>query len=228
MKTRIIGIAGASAAGKSTLAKKLSTHYGCSVISADNYYKDLSHIPPAERNYDHPDSIDFDLMVAHLQMLQQGQSVDMPVYNFTSHSREKDKTIHIEPASHIIVEGILVLAHENLRKQFALKLFVKTDEGTCLLRRINRDIAERGRTLDSVIQQYEKTVRPMYEKFIEPSIVSADLIIQNDNSSCDFDISEVVTNMDKRLNGEKNTAIKFSLFPAVRQSTCDSERRLSL
>jgi uridine kinase len=145
----------------------------------DAYYKDLSGLPPPQRaevNFDHPHSLDSELLIAHVRLLQAGKPAELPVYNFATHSRT-DRTILISPRNVIIVEGILIFAEPELRKLFDVKIFVDTDSDIRFIRRLQRDISERGRTTDSVVQQYLKTVRPMHLEFVEPSKRYADVII---------------------------------------------------
>ena len=182
----IIAIAGASASGKSLIANtifnELKSDLGeakIAIISEDSYYKDQSDIPMEERiktNYDHPNSLDHELLITHLKALIDGQSVEIPQYCYTTHNRLPDTT-HIKPKKVIILEGILLLSTPELREQLHASIFMDTPLDICLLRRLARDVAERGRTMESVMQQYQKTVRPMYVQFIEPSKQHADIII---------------------------------------------------
>jgi len=181
-KVIIIGIAGASASGKSLLANTIVNELGTDqvvVISEDSYYKDHSDIPFEERtkiNYDHPNSMDHDLLHAHLLKLQEGNSVDIPIYNHSLHIRD-EKTRRIGEHVIIVLEGILLFVDPKLREMMDIRIFMETSLDICLMRRLKRDIKERGRTLDSVLKQYEETVRPMYLQFIEPSKRYADLIV---------------------------------------------------
>ena len=174
MNTIIIGIAGGTGSGKTSLAKGILGQYGegeVAVIEQDSYYNDLSHILYEERvnqNYDHPDSIDIDLFESHLQGLLNGESVAVPTYDFSAHVR-MDKTTLITPHHVIVVEGILTLHYSQLRDLFAIKIFVDTPADIRFIRRLTRDIHERGRTPESVNKQYLATVRPMHEQFVEPS-----------------------------------------------------------
>jgi len=178
----IIGISGASASGKSLLANTIVNELGSSqvvVISEDSYYKDHSDIPFEERaniNYDHPNSIDHELLCQHLMELQTGKSVHVPVYNHAQHIRSKE-TREIGQHTIIVLEGILLFAEPHLRDLMDIRIFMDTALDTCLIRRLKRDVKERNRTLDSVLKQYEETVRPMYLQFIEPSKRHADIII---------------------------------------------------
>ena len=182
MDTIVIGIAGGTGSGKTTLTRRLREQFGrqeVSVINHDSYYKRHDELPYEERcklNYDHPDSFDTDLMVAHLKQLRAGHSIEMPVYDYTIHNRS-DKTVRVDPAPVIIVEGILIFASPELCDLMDMKVFVDTDADVRILRRIVRDVKSRGRTLDSVVTQYLTTVKPMHEQFVEPSKRKADLII---------------------------------------------------
>ncbi len=182
MNTIIIGIAGGTGSGKTTLTERLRDHFGqneVSVINHDSYYKRHDELPYAERcklNYDHPDSFDTELMVQHLQALRRGEAVEVPVYNYAIHNRS-DQTITVRPAPVIIVEGILIFTSPELCDLMDLKVFVDTDADVRILRRIVRDVKARGRTLDSVVTQYLTTVKPMHEQFVEPSKRKADLIV---------------------------------------------------
>ncbi len=178
----VIGIAGGSGSGKTTVANVIRERVGdqhIAYLPHDAYYKDLSSLPYNQRieiNFDHPNSLDTELLVQHVKMLVRHQAIEMPVYDFKIHARTHE-TIHIDPQPVILVEGILIFAEAALRKLFDVKIFVDTDADIRFIRRLERDIAERGRTTDSVIQQYLKTVRPMHLEFVEPSKRSADVII---------------------------------------------------
>lgn len=182
MSVVVIGIAGGSASGKTTVAKKiLQAHYGqpIALLDQDAYYQDLSHLPLEERkkiNFDHPDAIDNALMVEHLQALKAGRAVDKPCYSFQEYTRTHG-TVRVEPASIVIVEGILVLATRELRDQIDVKIFVEADDDIRFIRRLTRDVNERGRTIDRVVDQYLQTVRPMHQSFVIPSKRHADVII---------------------------------------------------
>ena len=178
----IIGISGASASGKSLLANTIVNELGSDqvvVISEDSYYKDHSNIPFDERakiNYDHPDSIDHELLYQHLIALQQGKSVEVPIYNHSLHVREKE-TRRIGQHAIVVLEGILLFVEPELRELMDIRIFMETALDICLIRRLKRDIKDRGRSLDSVLKQYDETVRPMYLQFIDPSKRYADLIV---------------------------------------------------
>ncbi|WP_420420805.1 uridine kinase [Simkania sp.] len=180
-ETLVVGIAGASGAGKTTLARKLVQSLGqhATLICQDSYYRDLSHLPPQERtqtNFDHPSSIDFELMRTQILALKEGKNILQPVYDFTTNSRT-NKTAEVEAKKILIVEGCLLLAIPEIRDLLDIKLFVDTDLDICLMRRIQRDQKERGRTFQDIQNQYFATVRPMFFKFIAPSKVFADMII---------------------------------------------------
>ncbi len=178
----VIGIAGGTGSGKTTVAQVILERVGAQHIALlphDAYYKDLSQLPLAQRaqvNFDHPNSLDTELLIQHVQLLKQNQPIDLPVYDFKTHSRTA-KTIRMESQPVILVEGILIFAEPALRNLFDVKIFVDTDADIRFIRRLERDIAERGRTSVSVIQQYLSTVRPMHLEFVEPSKRYADVII---------------------------------------------------
>jgi uridine kinase len=178
----IIGIAGGTGSGKTTVARAIYDRVGSDRIewiSHDSYYRNFDGLPSEERakiNFDHPDSLESELLTRHLDVLCKGSSVDVPVYDFATHSR-KTETQRVEPRRVIMVEGILVLAEPELRKRIDIKLFVDTPADIRFVRRLMRDIEARGRSLPSVVQQYLNTVRPMHEEFVEPSKRHADLII---------------------------------------------------
>jgi len=178
----VIGIAGGSGSGKTTVANEVILRVGAQNIAYlphDAYYKELGHLPPnqrAEINFDHPDSLENELMIQHIQALKRYDPVALPIYDFSRHSRT-GKTIEVKPQRIILVEGILIFAVPELRKLFDLKIFVDTDSDIRFIRRLQRDITERSRTTDSVIIQYMTTVRPMHLEFVEPSKRYADVII---------------------------------------------------
>ena len=177
----VIGIAGGTGSGKTTLMNNIMAKFEgmVTVLSHDNYYKRHDELTFEERsglNYDEPDAIETSLMVKHLQKLRSGQAIDCPVYDFTRHNRS-DETIRLEPSPVIIVEGILIFENESLRDLMDIRLFVDTDADVRLCRRIKRDVTKRGRTLESVLAQYQNTVKPMHEKYVEPSKKYANLVI---------------------------------------------------
>lgn len=178
----VVGVAGGSGSGKTTVARALAASFRpeqVQIVLMDSYYKDREGVPLEERkriNYDHPDAFDEGLLVEHVAALKDGRTIEQPVYDFTRHERRKER-VTVQPSKVVILEGILVLAVEALRPLLDLKLFVDTAADLRFLRRLQRDITERGRTPDSVIEQYLATVRPMHEAFIEPSRRHADLIV---------------------------------------------------
>ncbi len=182
MRSIIIGVAGGTGSGKTTVANSILQRVGAehiTYIPHDAYYKDLRHLTLEERsqtNFDHPDSLETSLMIEHLKLLRDGHPAEIPVYDFTRHART-NKTIHLEPSPIILVEGILIFAEPDLRPLFDVKLFIDTDADIRLIRRLQRDMQERGRTFESVISQYMTTVRPMHLEFVEPSKRYADVII---------------------------------------------------
>ena len=178
----VIGVAGGTGSGKTTVVKRIMDALGetdVTVLAHDRYYRDHPDLRLEERgglNYDHPNSLDTDLLVGHVRALREGRSADLPVYDFTRHVR-KPETMPVQPGSAIIVEGILIFADSALRSLMDVKVFVDTDSDIRFIRRLQRDIAERGRTVPSVIDQYLSTVKPMHEEFVEPSKRYADLIV---------------------------------------------------
>ena len=186
MKPLIIAIAGGTASGKSTVVKEIVESFksvDISVICHDDYYKDQSHLTMEQRlqtNYDHPNSLDNELLVSHLKALMNGESINKPQYDFVCHNR-KSETVEVFPTKVIILEGILVLEERKIRECADVKIFVSCDEDLRFIRRLKRDIEERGRTLDNVINQYLSTVKPMFNKYVSPSSKHADIIIPNDN-----------------------------------------------
>lgn len=182
MSTILIGIAGGTGSGKTTLADKVVDSFGgheVSILRHDNYYKRHDEMDYEERcklNYDHPDAFDTELLSEHIRLLKEGKAIDMPVYDYSVHNRS-DEIIRVNPAPVIVLEGILIFAEQQLCKLMDIKVFVDTDADVRILRRITRDVKERGRSLDSVINQYLTTVKPMHEQFVEPSKRCADIII---------------------------------------------------
>jgi uridine kinase len=178
----VIGIAGGSGSGKTTVLRRIIREFGAdpiAVLDHDAYYHDLSHLSPEERaqfNFDHPDALETDLMRAHLDRLVEGTAVEKPVYDFTTHTR-RDDTETVEPRPVIIIEGILVLAESLLEERMDIKIYVDAADDIRLMRRIRRDIQERGRSIEGILRQYERTVRPMHLEFVEPSKRAADIII---------------------------------------------------
>ena len=177
----VIGIAGGTGSGKTTLMNNLIKTFqeDVTILSHDNYYKRHDELTYEERcglNYDEPAALETDLMAQHLELLRQGQAIDCPVYDFTQHNRS-DETIRIEPRKVIIVEGILIFENQPLRDLMDIRIFVDTDSDVRLCRRIKRDVNKRGRSLESVLQQYQETVKPMHEMYVEPSKKYANIIV---------------------------------------------------
>lgn len=178
----VIGIAGGSGSGKTTVAQTILQRVGADRISYlqhDAYYKDLSSLPPTQRaefNFDHPNSLETELLTEHIRRLREGKLIEVPVYDFSTHSRT-NRTFTVQPRGVILVEGILIFAEAALRELFDVKIFVDTDPDLRFIRRLQRDLAERGRTTETVIKQYLSTVRPMHLEFVEPSKRYADVII---------------------------------------------------
>ncbi len=186
MTRTIIAIAGASASGKSLFSQTIYNELvnelepgAIAIIEEDAYYRDQSHLPFAHRtqtNYDHPDAFEHELLREHLTQLREGNAVDVPTYDYSQHTRSTE-TRRVVPAKILIVEGILLLTDPALRDEFNIKVFIDTPLDICLMRRMQRDIEERGRSLQCVVEQYQKTVRPMFYQFIEPSKYKADLVV---------------------------------------------------
>lgn len=178
----IIGIAGGTGSGKTTVVRQILDELNneeVDVISQDSYYQDTSHLPLEERkmiNFDHPKSIDFDLLVSHLKELKEGKTIEQPVYSFKDHNRTGE-TVTTQPKKVIIVEGILILTHADIRDMFDIKIYVHADSDERLIRRLKRDINDRGRDLEEVLWRYQTTLKPMHQQFIEPTKEFADIII---------------------------------------------------
>ena len=200
----IIGIAGGTGCGKTTVVNQILNELPegeVGIISQDSYYKDTSHLGYDERvkiNFDHPRSIDFELLESHLQELRKGNAIDQPVYSFVKHNRTGD-TIHTLPRKVMIVEGILILTPPELREMFDIKIFVHADSDERLIRRLKRDITERGRDIDEVLSRYQNTLKPMHQQFIEPMKEYADLIIPN-NKYNTVAVDIVKTIINEKLN----------------------------
>lgn len=202
----VIGIAGGSGSGKTTVANVILQRVGSDRIAYlphDAYYRDLSDLPLMQRaqvNFDHPDSLESSLLAEHIRLLKERQPVQLPVYDFTNHSRT-DQTITVEPQRVIIVEGILIFAEPELRSMFDVKIFVDTDPDIRFIRRLQRDITERGRTTEKVIKQYLSTVRPMHLEFVEPSKRYADVIIPEGGLNT-VAMDMVIARIETLLRGE--------------------------
>ena len=204
-KPVVIGIAGGSGSGKTTIAHEIADEIHDDdhiiIITQDSYYKDNTGVPMETRmkiNYDHPDAFDMPLLEAQINQLLHRKPVEMPTYDFTAHTRS-DKPIHIEPADIIILEGILVLSSEAIRDLMDIKVYVDTDDDIRFIRRLQRDMKERGRSLDSVINQYLLTVKPMYHQFIEPTKRYADIIVPEGGEN-DVAIDMLTTKVRSVLN----------------------------
>ena len=200
----VIGIAGGSGSGKTTVAWSILEKVGrhrIAFLQHDSYYIDLSHLPTMQRaqiNFDHPDSLDSELMIKHIQALRSGKPAEIPVYDFTNDSRTS-QTILVKPQRVILVEGILIFAEPRLRELFDVKIFVDTDADIRFIRRLERDINERGRTTESVVKQYLSTVRPMHLEFVEPSKRYADIIIPEGGHN-EVAMDMVITRIEALLN----------------------------
>mgnify|MGYP003504235060 FL=1 len=201
----IIGIAGGSGSGKTTVVRAITEQLkeNVVVIPQDAYYKDLSHFTAQQKrdhNFDHPDSIDFELLCDHIDQLKAGNAVEQPIYSYITCGRSKDETVTVKPADIIIVEGILIFTCSRLREQMDIKMFVDADDDDRVMRVISRDILERGKTVDWVIERYTKTVKPMYLQFIEPSKRYADIIIpQGGHNKVAIDV--ISATIEKSLAG---------------------------
>lgn len=188
----IIGIAGGTGSGKSTFTNRLKERFqdDIAVIYHDNYYRRHDEIPFEERkkmNYDHPDSLETELMLEHLQKLRNGEAIDCPVYDYSQHNRS-NQTIHVEPKKIIVVEGILLLADPRTRELLDIKIYVDADADERILRRIVRDVKERGRDIDNIVEQYLTTVKPMHYMFVEPTRSKADFVINSGMNNVAFDM----------------------------------------
>lgn len=184
MKPRLIGIAGPSCSGKTTLARRLTDALSGRniLLSLDSYYRDFASLPPQQKarfNFDAPEALDLDLLAQNLEALARGEAVEKPVYLFPTHSRAP-KGERVKPGDHIIVEGLFALYWERIRRLYQIGIFVEAGDQLCLERRLERDTAERGRTRQSILEQYEKQVRPMYERHVRPTACLADLVLHGD------------------------------------------------
>lgn len=201
MKCTIIGITGGTGSGKSTFTNRLKKAFpdDVTVIYHDNYYRCQDDIPFEERkkvNYDHPDSLETDLLVEHLKQLKEGKTIQCPTYDYSLHNRKKE-TVEIHPNRIILLEGILALQNEELRNMFDIKIFVEADADERILRRVVRDVKERGRDLEGIIKQYLTTVKPMHYLYVEPTKALADIVINSGQNEVAFDL--VKTKIDQLL-----------------------------
>ena len=192
MESIIIGVAGGSGSGKSTFTNRIKKYFGDEVVVLyhDNYYRKQDGVPFEERvrvNYDHPDSLETDLLVEHLKELKAGRSIDCPVYDYSQHNRSAE-VIRIDPKPVILVEGILLLADERIRDLLDIKVYVEADADERILRRISRDVEERGRDLNGIIEQYLTTVKPMHYLYVEPTRAKADIVINSGKNNIAFDL----------------------------------------
>ena len=208
MEPIIIGIAGGTGSGKSTFTNKIKEAFAddTTVIYYDNYYKAQDDLPFEERklqNYDHPDAFETDLLLEHLQKLKNGESVECPIYDYTIHNRSKEVTV-IKPSPVIIIEGILVLQDERLRNQMDIKVYVDADADERILRRVIRDVEERGRDLQGIVDQYLTTVKPMHYVYVEPTKAMADVVINSGMNDVAFDVvSAKIKSVIKKSKAEK-------------------------
>ncbi|AJC73596.1 uridine/cytidine kinase [Pseudothermotoga hypogea DSM 11164 = NBRC 106472] len=202
----LIGIGGGTGSGKTTVAKRIVHSLGeerCAILPMDNYYKDMSHLPIEERrlvNYDHPDVIEHRLLVEHLRKLLHGEAVQIPTYDFVTYTR-KVETLNFVPKKVILVEGIFALYYEELRELYELSLYVDTESDIRFIRRLMRDVKERGRSVESVVNQYLRTVKPMHDAYVEPTKRYADIIVPKGGHN-DRAIEVVVNYITKRLEKE--------------------------
>jgi uridine kinase len=200
----IIGIAGGTGSGKSTFTNRLKHIFKdqVTVLYYDNYYKAHNDLPFEERkkiNYDHPDAFETDLLLEHLKMLKAGKSIECPVYDYKQHNRSEEVTI-VEPSHIILLEGILVLADSRLRDQMDIKIFVEADADERILRRVVRDVKERGRDIDNIVEQYLTTVKPMHYLYVEPTRVYADLVINSGMNDMALDV--MATKINSLIEGK--------------------------
>lgn len=207
MDVMTIGIAGGTGSGKTTITKRILREFGgsVSVIYHDNYYKAHDDMPYSERsklNYDHPNAFDTELMLSHIRALKRGEAVRCPVYDYTAHNRSS-KTVTVRPARVLVVEGILIFADKALCDEMDIKIYVDTDADVRILRRIVRDVRDRGRSLENVVNQYLTTVKPMHEQFVEPSKRNADIIIPEGGHNT-VALSMVMERIRAYLEKEKN------------------------
>lgn len=190
----VLGVAGCSGSGKTTLARELTTQLGATLLPLDFYYRDLSHLPAAERalaNFDHPDSIEDALLIEHVEWLAAGSTIERPIYDFSTHTRVVGRTETIAPARVLLVEGILALHYPALRALYDASIYVNAPEDVCLTRRIHRDVRERGRTEESVRLQYDATARPMADLYVLPSATHASLTVEG-TDNLDWSVEQIL------------------------------------
>jgi len=208
----VIGIAGGSGSGKTTVLNHIISEFGpdpIAILDHDAYYRDLSHLSPEKRarfNFDHPDALETQLMTEHLDRLIEGEAVEKPVYNFTTHTRQEE-TETVEPRPVIIIEGILVLAESSLEGRMDIKIYVDAADDIRLMRRIRRDLQERDRSIEGILRQYERTVRPMHLEFVEPSKREADIIIPRGGHN-QVAIQMVMSRIQELLRSVKNGTLQ--------------------
>lgn len=208
MQAFVIGIAGGSGSGKSTFAQRLKSYFpeDISLVSCDNYYLARHEMPLEERkkqNYDSPEAFEFDLMIRQISQLKAGRSIDCPVYDFTKHDRS-DRVVHIEAKPVVLIDGILIFTDPSLRDLMDMRIYVETDADERILRRVRRDMQERGRDLDGIIDQYLATVKPMHNTFVEPTKVFADIIINGGMNDTAFDLvkNKIQNLLEKEVTDE--------------------------
>ena len=192
MDSIMIGIAGGTGSGKSTFTNRLKSYFGddVTVIYHDNYYRrrdDMTYEERTKVNYDHPSALETELLIEHLKMLKEGKSIECPIYDFTQHNRS-NKTYTIHPSKIFLIEGILIFSDEQLRDLFDIKIFVEADADERILQRVVRDVKERGRDIDNIMEQYLTTVKPMHYLYVEPTKTTADIIINSGMNDVAFDI----------------------------------------
>lgn len=196
----VVGIAGCSGSGKTSLARALAASLGGTHFPLDHYYRDLGHLPLEERcqqDFDHPSMLEAELLTSHIAALASGRGIERPLYDFATHTRVRNQTEYIAPGRFVLVDGIFALHYDALRSLYGLSVYVEAPDDVCYQRRLARDVRERGRSPESVAGQYAKTVRPMAEMFVRPSAAHADLIVDG-TSSLDWSLEQVLSQLQKR------------------------------
>ena len=196
----VVGIAGCSGSGKTSLARALAASLDGTHFPLDHYYRDLGHLPLEERcqqDFDHPSMLEAELLTSHIAALASGSGIERPLYDFATHTRVRNQTEHIAPDRYLLVDGIFALHYDTLRSLYGLSIYVEAPDDVCYQRRLARDVRERGRTPESVAAQYAKTVRPMAEKFVRPSAAYSDLIVDG-TSSLDWSLEQVLSQLHQR------------------------------